>query len=67
MICIFVQDDGYTHTYIWNRGEAEAQAVALQLVTDEKIAEYTYYGADMPAYMAWDYATSVLWTQTEWQ
>jgi len=67
VICVFVRDDGYTHTYLWNRGEVEAQAVALGLATEGQLAAYASYGADMPADMAADYAAAVLWPQTEWK
>jgi len=67
VVCVFVRDDGYTHTFIWNRAEAGAQALALGLLTAAQLAEYDGYAADMPAALASEYIGIVMWSQTEWK
>ncbi len=67
VVCVFVRDDGYAHTFIWNRADAGGQAVALGLLTAGQLAVYDGYSANMPAAMAEEYVRVVMWSQTEWQ
>ena len=67
IICVFVRDDGYTHTFIWNRAETERQAITLGLLTVEQLAVYGPYNADMPPTLAEEYIKLVIWSQTEWK
>jgi len=67
IICVFVRDDGYTHTFIWNRAETEGQAIALGLLTAEQLAVYRPYNADMPPTLVTEYINLVIWSQTEWK
>ena len=67
VICVFVRDDGYTHTYIWNRADAGNQALALGLLTADQLAAYDGYDANMPAALAAEYIGIVMWSQTEWK
>ncbi len=67
VVCVFVRDDGYTHTFIWSRADAGAQAVAINLLTAAQLAAYDGYAADMPAALAQEYIGIVMWSQTEWK
>ncbi|MDP4127144.1 MAG: hypothetical protein Q8912_09400 [Bacillota bacterium] len=67
VVCVFVRDDGYTHTFIWNRTEAGSQAITLGLLTGDQLVAYSEYNSDMPAALAAEYIRIVMWGQTEWE
>lgn len=67
IICLYVRDDGYTRTFVWNRAETENQAIILGLMTANQLAEYSMFTMDMPPGLAVEYITTVLWGQTEWE
>jgi hypothetical protein len=67
VICVFVRNDGFAQTFIWNRAETDSQAVALGLLTAAQLAMFSQYSADMPPELVVDYLNIVIWSQTEWK
>lgn len=65
VIALFVGDDGYSQTFIWQRDEAESQAVALGILTPDLRVVYGRYDAAMPPDLAADYARDVLWATVD--
>lgn len=61
VIALFIGDDGYAQTFIWQRAEVESQAVALGIITPELQLVYGSYDDAMPPDLAAGYARDILW------
>ncbi len=65
VIALFVGDDGYSQTFIWQRDEAEGEAIALGILTPDLQLVYSRYDAAMPPEIAAGYARDVLWATVD--